>query len=180
MKPLSLLTAVAAVALTASAAYAQPGQGPRGHGGPGGPGGQGGAHQAMMTLRAADANSDGTITSGEVEALQAEMFAYMDRNGDGYLDQADASPVRQRLRAAAEAEGDEGRQGRQGRRGHRRGPEQQVDADQDGRVSYAEFMGRESRLFTHLDGNGDGQITPDELDAAVERRENRGRWWRQD
>jgi hypothetical protein len=169
MKTLTLLTAAAAVALTAAVAHAQPGH--RGPGGHGGPGGQGGAHQAMMTLRAADANSDGTITSAEVETLQAEMFAYMDRNGDGFLDQADASPVRQRLRAVAEAEGHEGRRGR-GRRG---GPEREVDADQDGRISYAEFMGRENRLFNHLDANTDGQITPDELDAAVERRENRGR-----
>ena len=158
----------------AAAADAQPGRG--GHGGPGGPGGH--AQRAAMMLRAADINGDNSITRAEVEAMQQEMFAWMDRDGDGYLTDADANPVRQRLRAAAEEDG-------QARRGFRRGQHggeeagRRADTDQDGRISYAEFMAQESPLFDHLDENADGVISPEELDAAADRRQNRGRWWRQ-
>ncbi len=171
--------------LAGAAAQAQ-GHGGRHHGGDrqGGPGG--GAHRAMMTLRAADANGDNSITRAEVDALRAEMFAWMDRNSDGFLDQADASPVRQRLRARhEEARAEQGDENdRRGRRGHRRGgrggdgPGGHMDADEDGRISRDEYLGRESRIFARLDTDEDGVITPDELDAAVERRQDRGHWWR--
>ncbi|WP_291844043.1 EF-hand domain-containing protein [Maricaulis sp.] len=155
----------------------------------GGPG-AGGPQRAMMMLRAADANADNTITRAEVDALQAEMFAWMDRNSDGYLDGEDASPVRQRLRALHEAEADEA--GEEGRRWRRRahggdgpgdgpdgaGPGRHFDTDEDGRISRAEFLGGENRLFAMLDANEDGAITPDELDAAAERRQDRRHWWR--
>ncbi|OLF72262.1 hypothetical protein AWH62_10520 [Maricaulis sp. W15] len=164
-------------------------QGPGGrHGGDrqGGGHGAGGAHRAMSMLRAADANGDNTITRAEVDALQAEMFAWMDRNGDGYLDSADASPVRQRLRAQREARADEGEGNdrRRHRRGSRRGggegegPGRRFDTDEDGRISRAEFLGGENRLFARLDSDENGSITPDELDAAVEQRQDRRHWWR--
>lgn len=188
MKTSRLIVLMGSTCLMLAGAVAQA-QGPGGrhhgadrHGGPGG----GGAHRAMMTLRAADADGDNAITRAEVDALRAEMFAWMDRNSDGYLDQADASPVRQRLRARHEAaraeQGDE--DDRRGRRGHRRGgrggdgPGRHMDADEDGRISRAEYLESESRIFARLDTDEDGVITPDELDAAVERRQDRRHWWR--
>lgn len=180
--------------LAGAAAQAQ-GPGGRHHGGDraGGPGGGagGGAHRAMMMLRAADANGDNSITEAEVAALQAEMFTWMDRNADGYLDAADQSPVRQRMRAIHEAEMAEGGEGegRRGRRGGPRGrgpgeggdgegPGRHFDADEDGRISRAEFLGGENRLFAALDANEDGVIEPGELDEAAERRQDRRLWWR--
>lgn len=176
--------------LAGAAAQAQGpgGQHRGGHGG--GHGGSDQAHRAMMMLRVADANGDNTITRAEVDSLQADMFAWMDRNSDGYLDDADSSPVRQRLRALHEAaaEDGEGRGPRRGRgrrggpRGHGgpggEGPGRHHDADEDGRISRAEFLGGENRLFGMLDADEDGAITPDELDAAAERRQDRRFWWR--
>lgn len=156
-------------------------------GGPGQHGGMG--HHAMrgsMMLRAADANGDNTITRAEVEQLQGETFAWMDRNGDGVLSYEDRSPVFQRLRAIREAERASGedeprRQGRRGR-GMGRGQHAMMDANSDGEITREEFMSRGLENFDRLDLNSDGQITPDELDAAVEagqeRREERRRWWR--
>ena len=190
MKTSRLIVLMGSTCLLLAGAAAQA----QGHGGhhrddrQGGPG-AGGPQRAMMMLRAADANGDNTITRAEVDALQAEMFAWMDRNSDGFLDADDASPVRQRLRALHEAGAEgEGEQRRGRRHGPRHaeggegpdgeGPGRHFDADEDGRISRAEFLGGEHRLFAMLDANEDGAITPDELDAAAERRQDRRFWWR--
>lgn len=160
-------------------ADAQRGGGQGGHGARGHHGG--GAMRASMMLRAADANGDNTITRAEADQLRSETFDWMDRNGDGYLSAEDRSPAHQRLRARAEADGMD-RERRRGRRGDRRDRAEALDTDEDGRISRAEYMAVESPMFDRLDANSDGSITPDELDAAVEarqeRRERRGRWWR--
>ena len=39
-------------------------------------------------------------------------------------------------------------------------------------------MNVEHRWFERLDADENGSITPEELDAAAERRENRRFWWR--
>ena len=61
-------------------------------------------------------------------------------------------------------------------------PHLRADANEDGRVSRAEFLERDNTLFNRLDADENGVVTPEELDAAVEqrreRREDRRRWWR--
>ncbi len=178
MKTTQLLTVLttSAIIIAGSVAHAQPGRGPGGD-----RGSRGG--QVLMTLRAADANGDNSITRAEMETLQSEMFAWMDRTGDGFLDEADQSPVRQRLRALREARmAEEGRdRPRRRPRGGRGGPGGELhraDTNDDRRVSEAEFMAEAMRGFERLDADDDNVVTPDELDAVVERRQNRGLWWR--
>ncbi len=181
------LLAGSAMMLAATSAQAQPGRGHDRHGA-GGPGR--GMEHGMMMLRAADANGDNSITRAEVDALQAEMFEWMDRTGDGYLDADDQSPMHRRMRAihaagSGQAEGPE-REGRHAFRrggGERHGPGGErglhgADADGDSRVSRAEFLGREHPGFAELDQDSDGVITPAELDAAADRRHGHRRWWR--
>lgn len=197
---LTILLAGSAMIMAGAAANAQPGRG--GHDGPGRHGERGGT----MMLRLADANSDGSVTQAEVDALQSDMFEWMDRNGDGYLDAADQSPIRQRMRAMHEAraadrpEGEEARSMRRGHRGERgdgaergdraerggrgnRGPRgedglRRADTDGDERISRAEFLGMERAGFSRLDQDSDGVVTPAELDAAADARHDRRRWWR--
>lgn len=194
MKTLKLLTTLAgtAVLLTGALAEAQQRGGRDGDRAGGRGGDRGGSHhRASMMLRAADADGDHSVTRAEVDELQAEMFVYMDRNGDGFLDDEDKSPIHQRMRLIHEqrraeaGENGEGRpEGRRGGRGGRRGPgggdddHRRADADEDGRVSRDEFMAATGPLFSRLDENGDEVISPDELDAAAERRQDRGQWWR--
>ena len=171
---LTILLAGSAMIMAGAAANAQPGRG--GHDGPGRHGERGGT----MMLRLADANSDGSVTQAEVDALQSDMFEWMDRNGDGYLDAADQSPIRQRMRAMHEAraadrpEGEEARSMRRGHRGERGDRAERGDE----RISRAEFLGMERAGFSRLDQDSDGVVTPAELDAAADARHDRRRWWR--
>ena len=172
MKPSLLLMSAASLALSLSAAAeAQRESRFPGRDGPGG------GREAMMMLRAADADGDNIVTRAEVDQLRRETFEWMDRNGDGVLTIADRSPVHQRMARIREEENADRPRFPRGLRGIR-GRRDPVDADGNGEVSYDEFMAHESPLFERLDANSDDRITPDELDAAVERRRNRGFWWR--
>jgi len=109
-----------------------------------GPDGQGkrGEHKGKF-LQAADADQDGQITKAEMAAHRAAMFEKIDKNGDGVLT----------------AEDHEGSKGPMGKRGAR------LDADQDGKVTKAEFLAGSDELFERLDANGDNVISKDELSA---------------
>lgn len=142
---------------------------------------------ALAMLEVADLDGDNTVTRAEIETLEAEEFAFRDRNADGYLDEADASPTLRRMmeireERSEEAGMDDAPRHRFGRRGQN--PEErleELDADGDGRISQAEFMQRQRPLFERLDADGDEAITPAELDAAVERRmqwREARLWWR--
>lgn len=187
MKTALKLTAAALVLGVASASLASAQMGPGHHG-------RGGEHtrgaMGLMMLQAADLDENNTVTLDEIETLEAQEFAFRDRNGDGFLTQADASPMMRRMheiRAERREEADAGQhQGRHGRRGGHHGERlAELDADQDSRISQAEFSLRHREMFDRLDANDDDAVTPDELDAAVERLQSRraGRhearmWWR--
>lgn len=190
MKRLMSAAAIMLV-LGSGAALAQP----MGYDGPGARGaehhergrhGRGQGGRGMMLLQAADLNGDNTVTRAEMEQIQSQEFAFRDRNEDGYLDQADASPMQQRMMELREdRSGDrDDRPRRRGGRGYDRGGMMDgFDADEDGRVSRAEFLARPEGMFDRLDANSDGSITPDELDAHVQNRaerreERRAPWWR--
>lgn len=197
-KQFQILLCSAALVTAGAAAEAQPF-------GRGGPDRANMAQRISMVLRLADGNGDNTITRSEVEEFQMEIFEWMDRNSDGYLDEADQSPMSRRMAELREREqaergldGEEEPRRRPRRGGHGRGgpdgmmgmgpmggplaPPRGVDTDEDGRISREEFLTMENRLFDRLDSNEDGAITPDELDEAVERgeerREGRRFWWR--
>lgn len=167
--PLIAIAGVSAAALMAGSAFAWPGE--RGHH-------RGGdmlrGMMGLKMLQAADANGDKSVTRAEVDALQIEMFAWLDRNGDGVLDLADRSPIEQRMAAIHEND-EEG-----GPRKHHRGGHDAFgfDADKDGKVTREEFMSKPSEGFDKLDANSDGVVTPDEIDAALDRGKERRMWWR--
>lgn len=179
MKTMIMFTAAASAVILAGAAAAQPG--PRAAHGNHHDGEPRRGAMALMMLGAADYDGNNTVTRAEVERLQGEEFAFRDRNDDGYLDTADASPTRQRL-AAMRPDGAAGPRRRAPRAGAAR---ERMDADGDGRISRAEFLGRELRMFDRLDANGDDAVSPEEIEAARESRSARRgarreamQWWR--
>lgn len=95
-------------------------------------------------LAEADANGDGSITRDEFLAHPLAMFARLDVNNDGVISAAERP------------------QGPPHGGGHGGGP----DADNDGRLSRAEFDARGAAMFDRLDANDDGRVTREEAAAA--------------
>jgi Ca2+-binding EF-hand superfamily protein len=105
-------------------------------------------------LDAADTNGDGVITRDEFLAAQERVFARLDRNGDGYVDQSDKSG---RLAGRGKAQ--------------ERLTElvAQLDKDGDGRLSKAEFLGAMGALFDRADADHDGALSKQEAATAKQK-----------
>lgn len=118
--------------------------GRRGHrGGPG------------FELARADANNDGNITRDEFLARPIEMFDRLDTNHDGVI-QASERPQRPQR-----AEGERGERGGPGREGR-----PNIDSNNDGSISRAEFLAGGDARFQRMDANHDGRVTQEEAQAA--------------
>jgi Ca2+-binding EF-hand superfamily protein len=102
-------------------------------------------------LRAMDADGDGKVSREEYDGPMP--FEDLDRNGDGMLDESD------RPQRAGDGEGMP-----RGGRAAGRGAFRRFDEDGDGKVSRAEFPGRDER-FSNIDADGDGFLSPDEMAA---------------
>ncbi len=99
----------------------------------------------------ADLNGDGVITQAEARTTREQAFAQLDRNGDGIAEMSDA-PMLLRNRYADAFE-----------------PLlAQFDADEDGRLSAAEFLDGPGPAFELGDADGDGAL--DEAERAALRR----------
>jgi len=106
--------------------------------------------QGLGLLGEADANKDGTVTKAEYLEARAQQFAKLDRNADGYIDDAD-SPTR--------AEG----QPQRNRRGERM--RAQLDADKDGKISKSEFADAPAPAFDRADADKNGVLSAQEIEA---------------
>lgn len=106
----------------------------------------------------ADTNGDGVITREEFHAARERMFVRLDRNGDGYIDKDDMSG---RLT---------GRQKTQERLAEL---VTQLDRDDDGRVSKAEFVDGPTPLFDRADTDHNGELSKEEV-AAIRAEPARG------
>ena len=99
----------------------------------------------------ADKNGDGTIARDEFLAARTEQFANRDRNGDGFIDDADLgerAAARPRVSQAMTA------------------MVTQFDADKDGKVSKPEFVDGGVKLFDRADTDKNGALDSKELEAA--------------
>lgn len=108
--------------------------------------------QSMDRLADADANGDGNIEWQEMLDTRAGIFERLDRNGDGFADNADAprfGPGRSRFQQAlANLQG--------------------ADANNDGRISKTEMLDAPAPLFEDGDTNGDKVLSAEEITALRE------------
>jgi Ca2+-binding EF-hand superfamily protein len=104
----------------------------------------------------ADANHDGKVTKQEYTDARAALFARMDRNGDGFIDDADS-------REGANERGQRAASALRGR----------IDSNGDGKVSKDEFINAPTMVFDKFDANKDGVLDATELEAA---RAASGKW----
>lgn len=107
-------------------------------------------------LEHADANHDGKVTKQEYVDARAAQFSRMDRNGDGFIDEADsrAGGNERGQRAAAAVRG-------------------RIDSNGDGKISKDEFINAPTMVFDKFDTNKDGVLDGTELEAA---RDAAGKW----
>jgi hypothetical protein len=103
-------------------------------------------HAPVELLMRYDTNHDGIITREEMEAGLKADFAAADTNHDGRLDEDETAAVNH----ARWAEGGST-------------TSTIVDWNHDGYVDFNEFANTARSLFDEIDRNGDGKLTPDEL-----------------
>ncbi|MBV9992488.1 MAG: hypothetical protein JOZ72_14510 [Alphaproteobacteria bacterium] len=108
-------------------------------------------HPPVEMLKRYDADHDGTLTRAELEAGLKADFAAADTNHDGKLDEDEA-------RAVNEQRWSEGLST----------TSTLVDWNHDGVVDFNEFAGTARSLFDELDVNGDGKLSPKEMEPKPE------------
>ncbi|AMN48192.1 hypothetical protein ACG33_14015 [Steroidobacter denitrificans] len=123
-------------------------------------------------LSQADKDGDGAISRDEFRNARVELFARMDKNSDGYLDEADRRTDTKAPGAAAKTNTDQPpRKG--ARHEHRRMHKdmnhktmfERLDADGDGRLSKDEFVDGAMSRFDQADTDGNGMLDTQELEA---------------
>jgi Ca2+-binding EF-hand superfamily protein len=97
-------------------------------------------------LESADANHDGQVTKQEFTDARAALFARLDRNSDGVIDDADGGGRQGGQRAAALRE--------------------RLDTSGDGKISKDEFLNSPSLLFSQFDADKNDVLDAKELEAA--------------
>lgn len=124
-----------------------------------------------------DVNRDGKLTREDRElgrqARLDQRFAALDSDKSGQISKAEFAAGHQRL-DRPDGDGPRGRDGRGfGRHGHHGfgkggmfGGPGRGDADKDGAVTRAEFLAGPLAMFDRADGNKDGFVTADEMQAA--------------
>ncbi|MES1150612.1 MAG: EF-hand domain-containing protein [Dongia sp.] len=106
-----------------------------------------GDKMAQHILARVDTDKDGKISKAEFDTESTALFKRLDKNSDGKI-AADEVPARH----------------------WGKGPQfGMMDTDKDGKVTKAEFTAAEDHMFQKLDANGDGVITPDEMQAMHHR-----------
>ncbi len=107
------------------------------------------SERAAKMLAKADADGDGAVSRDELTAWREQIFARIDRNNDGALNDGD-------------------RRGRGARRIGERIDELEpvFDIDGDGSISRTEFVGGPTQFFDFADADGDDVVTADELKTA--------------
>ena len=112
----------------------------------------------------ADTNGDGFVSKEEFAAGRNAMFAKLDANGDGSVDQAEIDKAREawHQRKADQANAEGATQADKPKREHK-GFLARIDADNDGKVTTAEFAAAGDKMFAKFDANGDGKLAQDEM-----------------
>ena len=112
--------------------------------------------QGIERLRQADTNHDGMISRAEFQAERTSQWQRFDRNGDGYFSQSDLPRF-----AQSRWNGEKLTELRR-----------QFDANRDGRISRAEFIGGPSPIFDAADIDGNDLVSRAEQETIEAKLKN--------
>ena len=111
-----------------------------------------------------DANGDGRIDDADREARQQARFDRLDTNKDGALSPQEFAARGDRM---GRGDGDRAHRGHGMRGGMMRGGMMKAaDSNGDGAIDKAEFDAVHTQHFTMMDANNDGTVTAEERKAA--------------
>lgn len=121
-----------------------------------------------------DTDGNGSVTRAEFDAKAADRFARLDGNRDGFVTKVEMAAHHEAMKAkrAERAEkrgGDHAAHAKHGDRAGKHGDHfARRDADNDGRLSLAEFQAGGTKRFERLDADKNGTVTRAEMDQARE------------
>jgi len=111
--------------------------------------------RTMAEMHKIDTDGDGTVSKAEWLAYQEKVFAALDKNKSGVLDEKEFLNPSTQMVAFATG-------------GYARGLQtksmmHKIDTDGDGTVSHDEFIAYQSKVFDMMDKNHNGSIGPQEF-----------------
>lgn len=115
-----------------------------------------------------DANSDGKVDQADMAARTGQRFDAMDTDRNGALSRDEFMNGHQTMHGGAGHDGHKmgKREGRRGERGAKAGMMRMADANGDGALSKQEAVAGALKHFDMTDANKDGKLTPEERKAA--------------
>ncbi len=120
--------------------------------------------KAVEMFARMDANDDGVLNEADREAHRNERFDRLDTDGDGSLSREEFFAKHGRMHGD---DGKDGKNHRMGKRGDRHGKMmEKADSDNDGSVSSAEFTTAMLTRFDEADADNDGTVTKEERRSA--------------
>ena len=104
-----------------------------------------------------DLDGDGQVTLAEAQERRGDVFYSFDADEDGYIDGEEYKNFDEARKNDMEGQGGHGNGAMKNAEGGMHLAYN--DADSDGRVSRAEFLGRTEAWIGQMDRNGDGVVT---------------------